>query len=241
MPPLFETTKMKSRRLALSLFAAQMLATLLLVGLGSSPAAAQADQQQTVNSALSTIERMSTSGGYAQDIQARMQRARAVLIVPSLYKGGFVFGGQYGNGVLLGHLPDGSWSYPAFYTIEGGSFGLQIGIESTSIVFLVMSDKALNAILSNQFKFGADTGITFLAVGAGFNASTTSNLGADIIAFSLTGLGLYGGLSLEGTILSPRESWNALYYGHDVASRGLVLDINARNPNADKLREFLTR
>jgi lipid-binding SYLF domain-containing protein len=212
---------------------------LSLALVGPSPAHAQVDQQQTVNSALSTIERLRNSEGFAKELQPRLQKARAVLIVPSLYKGGFVFGAQYGNGVLLGHLPDGTWSYPAFYTIEGGSFGLQIGMESASIVFLVMSDKALNAILSNQFKFGADTGVTFLAIGAGINASTTSNLGADIIAFSLTGIGLYGGLSLEGTILAPRETWNASYYGKDVASRALILDNATANPDADKLRDFL--
>ena len=217
-----------------SLFVAACLALLQVA-----PARAQVDQQQAVNSALSTIERMRTSDGFGKELQSRLGHARGILIVPSLYKGGFVFGGQYGNGVLLGHLDDGSWSYPAFYTMEGGSFGLQIGIETTSIVFLIMSDKALNAVLSNQFKFGADTGITFLAVGAGINASTTSNLGADIIAFSLTGLGLYGGISLEGTILAPRESWNALYYGKEVSSRSLILDSTTINPEADKLRDFL--
>jgi lipid-binding SYLF domain-containing protein len=162
-----------------------------------------------------------------------------VLIVPALYKGGFIFGGQYGNGVLLSRMPDGSWSYPAFYTMEGGSFGLQIGLESTAVLFMIMDDKGLEAMLNNQFKFGADTGITVLVVGGGMGASTTSNLGADIYAFSLTGVGLYGGLSLEGTVLSARESWNAAYYGQNVASRAIILDNSVSNPRADALRDFL--
>jgi len=194
-----------------------------------------------VNSALAMIERMKTSDAFKTELDKRLPQARAVLIIPSLYKGGFMFGGQYGNGVLLARRADGTWSYPAFYTMEGGSFGLQIGLESTSILFLVMSDNALNAVLNNQFKFGADTGITFLVVGAGAGAQTTSNLGADIMAFSLTGIGLYGGLSLEGTVLSPRESWNSAYYSRNVSSRGIVLDNDIVNPEANRLRDFLAR
>jgi adenosylcobyric acid synthase len=201
------------------------LALLVLVVAATAPgrpALAQQDQQQTVNAALATVERMKGDSNFQQGFQPKLNEARAVVIVPALYKGGFILGGQYGNGVLLARLPDNSWSFPAFYTLQGGSFGLQIGLESASILFLIMTDKGLNAILNNQFKFGADTGVTFLVVGAGLGASTTSNLGADIYAFSLSGVGLYGGLSLEGTVLSARESWNAAYYGSNVASRAIV-------------------
>ncbi|HMA52392.1 MAG TPA: lipid-binding SYLF domain-containing protein, partial [Magnetospirillaceae bacterium] len=200
---------------------------------------AQQDQQQTVNSALATIERMKNDIGFKDKFQPKLDQARAVLIVPALYKGGFIFGGQYGNGVLLGRMADGSWSNPAFYTLEGGSFGLQIGLESTAVLFIIMDDKALEAVLNNQFKFGADTGVTVLVVGAGIGAATTSNLGADIYAYSLTGVGLYGGLSLEGTVLSARESWNAAYYGQNVASRAIVLDNSASNEKAEALWDFL--
>ena len=203
------------------------------------PALAQQDQQQTVNSALTTIERMKNNNNFKEGFQPQLDKARAVLIVPALYKGGFIFGGQYGNGVLLVRTSDGGFSYPAFYTMEGGSFGLQIGLESTAVLFLIMNDKGLEAVLDNQFRFGADTGVTVLIVGAGMGASTTSNLGADIYAFSLTGVGLYGGLSLEGTVLSARESWNAAYYGQNVASRAIVLDNSVSNPKADALRDIL--
>ena len=215
-----------------------VLSVLLSLGLAL-PALAQQDQQQTVNSALTTLERMKGDANFKDAIQPKLDQARAVVIVPALYKGGFIFGGQYGNGVLLAKSPDGSWGYPAFYTMEGGSFGLQIGLESTAVLFIVMSDKGLQAVLNNQFKFGADTGITVLVVGAGVGASTTSNLGADIYAYSLTGIGLYGGLSLEGTVLSARESWNAAYYGSNVASRAIVLDNSVSNPKADSLRDVL--
>jgi lipid-binding SYLF domain-containing protein len=216
------------------------LVLVLMLALGAVPALAQQDQQQTVNSALSTLERMKGDANFREGFQPKLDQARAVVIVPALYKGGFIFGGQYGNGVLLARLEDGSWSYPAFYTMEGGSFGLQIGLESTAVMFIVMSDKGLHAVLNNQFKFGADTGVTVLVVGAGVGASTTSNLGADIYAYSLTGVGLYGGLSLEGTVLSPRETWNEIYYGTNaVSSRSIVLDNAVSNPKADALRDIL--
>ncbi|MDR3437579.1 lipid-binding SYLF domain-containing protein [Telmatospirillum sp.] len=205
------------------------------------PAMAQVDQQKTVNSAASTIERLKTDNNFQRSFLDDLHKSRALLIIPDLYKGGFILGGQYGNGILMVHQPDGSWSYPAFYTMEGGSLGLQIGLESSSIVFIINSDKALQAILANQFRFGADAGVTVLVVGAGMGASTTSNLGADITAVALSGVGLYGGLSLEGTALSPRESWNASYYGQNVSSRAIVLDNAMNNPQADRLRDILAR
>ena len=215
------------------------LILVLSLALAVVPALAQQDQQQTVNSALSTLERMKGDANFREGFQPKLDQARAVVIVPALYKGGFIFGGQYGNGVLLARMADGSWSYPAFYTMEGGSLGLQIGLESTAVLFIVMSDKGLHAVLDNQFKFGADTGVTVLVVGAGVGASTTSNLGADIYAYSLTGIGLYGGLSLEGTVLSARESWDAAYYGSNVSSRAIVLDNSVSNARADALRDML--
>ena len=107
------TIRAMQRILALLLL---LLAVPLLLLLAV-PARAQQDQQQTVNGALSTIERMKNDGNFQDGFQPKLNQARAVMVIPSLYKGGFIFGGQYGNGVLLARMPDGSWSYPAFYTM----------------------------------------------------------------------------------------------------------------------------
>ena len=214
---------------------------LLLVLAAPTVRADPIDEAQVVDAATTTVERMKTDTNFQQTFMPELAKARAVLIVPALYKGGFFFGGQYGNGVLLARKADGSWTYPAFYTIEGGSFGFQIGLESSAIILLVMSDAGLTAVLNNQFKIGADAGITVVAVGASVGAATTSNLGADILAYSLSGVGLYGGLSLEGSVLSPRESWDAAYYGHNLSSRAIVLDNAATNPQAEHLRDILAR
>jgi lipid-binding SYLF domain-containing protein len=218
--------------------ALRTLASALLI-LWAVPALAQQDQQQTVNQALSTIERMKTDQNFQKSFQPDLAKARGVLVVPSLYKGGFLLGAQYGNGVLLGRNADGSWGYPAFYTMTGASFGLQAGAEDVSILFLLMTDRGLQAVLNNQFKFGADLGVTFAVIGAGMGAGTTTDLGADIVAFSLGGIGLYGGVSLEGTMLAPRDAWNSAYYGQNVSSRAIVMDRVAANPHADRLRDFL--
>jgi lipid-binding SYLF domain-containing protein len=219
----------------------RILALMAVLLFPAAPALAQYDQQQVINHSSATLERIQTDGNFAKRFPNDLAKAKAILIVPNLYKGGFLLGGQYGNGVLLAKLADGSWSYPAFYTLSGGSFGLQLGLEDVSIVFLINTDKALHAVLANQFKFGGDMGVTFAVVGAGMGASAASNGSVDIIAISMSGVGLYGGLSLEGTMLSPRESWNANYYNQNVSSRALVLDNAASNPDADKLRDRLTR
>lgn len=225
---------MKMRVLAL---AAALVSALIL----ARPAFAQVEQQRVVTSAQTTLERMKNDANFQKDFQPRLSKAKGVLIIPSLFKGGFILGAQYGNGVLLARHADGSWSYPAFYTIAGGSIGLQIGAADNSILFMINSDKGLNAVLDSQFKFGADAGITFVVVGAGVGAATTANLDADIVAFALGGVGLYGGLSLEGTSVSPRESWNAAYYQGNVATRTIIQENRAGNRGADALREILAR
>ena len=225
----------------MKLFPLKLLALLAVLALPVTPALAQYDQQQVVNQSVSTVERIMTDANFQKSFPQDLARAKAILIVPNLYKGGFLLGGQYGNGVLLAKGADGAWSYPAFYSLSGGSLGLQVGIEDVAIVFLINNDKALQAVLNNQFKFGGDMGVTVAVIGAGMGASTTSNAGADILAISLSGVGLYGGLSLEGTVLSPRESWNSHYYGDNVSGRAIILDQAANNPEADRLRERLAR
>lgn len=215
-----------------------MVVLALLFGTAA-PAFAQADQASVVNHALSTIERMKTDYNFQTSFQEHLDQAKAVLIIPNLYKGGFLLGGQYGNGVLLAKGADGQWSYPAFYSITGGSLGLQIGLESSAILFMIQTEKGLNSVLSSQFKIGADAGLTVVVFGGGLNASTTPTWKADIVAFALSGVGLYGGLSLEGTTVSPRESWNRAYYGQSLTARAIVLENAASNPQADRLRDYL--
>ena len=101
--------------------------------------------------------------------QSRVAEAKAMFIVPSLVKGGFIFGAEGGSGVLMANN-NGMWSDPAFYTMGSASFGLQAGLEQTEVVMLIMSDRALQSVTRGQFKFGADAGLTVVSLSAGAGA-----------------------------------------------------------------------
>jgi lipid-binding SYLF domain-containing protein len=158
------------------------------------------------------------------------------MIVPNLVKGGFFIGGEGGTGILVGRGAD-SWSYPAFYTLAGASFGLQIGIETAEVVLMVMSDRALAALMEDEFKLGAKAGLTLLMLGSNAEAAVTSNVNVDIIAWARS-RGAYAGLTLEGSLIKPRESYNEAYYGKRIHPRD-ILRGEVQNPDADLLRRSL--
>jgi lipid-binding SYLF domain-containing protein len=164
-----------------------------------------------------------------------LQRAKAIMVVPRLYKGGFVVGGEGGTGVLLVKQADGSWSYPAFYGLGSGSLGLQIGFETAEVVFFVMSDKALHAWMENEVKLSANAGLTVIVVGSNTEAAATTNANVDVIAWAKS-KGAYAGLTLEGSLIRPRNAYNHAYYGKQVTPAQIVLDQAAQNQGADKLR-----
>jgi lipid-binding SYLF domain-containing protein len=211
----------------------------LLPWFASGHAQAQGDEQTLVDRATLALQDM-TNESLSEDPRKMLARARAVMICPRVFKAGFFFGGEGGACVLLARAANGTWSYPAFYGMGSGSFGLQIGIQDSQFVMMIMTEKGLRAILDSQFKFGADASLAIATIGAGVQGSTTGALGADIIAFSLT-RGLYGGISLEGSLMGQRSSWNQAYYGRALDSRQIVLDMQASNPGAEPLRDVLTR
>ena len=198
------------------------------------------DQTKVVAKAVNTIERLRADAKLRPEVDSRLARARAVLIVPDLVKGGFILGAEWGTGVLLVRGADGAWSPPAFYSVASGSLGLQAGVQDAETLFVIMSDAGLRAIMNNRFKAGADAGIAVAHVGAGAEASTTTNVGADIYAFNRA-VGLYGGASLEGSGILPRDSWNAAYYGGAPHPADIVLDRRLDNPQSIRLREILAR
>ncbi len=203
------------------------------------PAHAQGDEQTLVDRATLAVQEM-VNQSLSEDPRRALEHARAVMICPRVFKAGFILGGEGGACVLLARAGNGTWSYPAFYGMGSGSFGLQIGIQDAQFVMMIMTEKGLRAILDSQFKLGADASLAIATIGAGVQGSTTGALGADIVAFSQT-RGLYGGISLEGSLMGQRSGWNREYYGRELGSRSIVLDMQASNPGADPLREVLTR
>jgi lipid-binding SYLF domain-containing protein len=132
------------------------------------------------------------------------------------------------------------WSPPAFYGMGSGSLGLQIGAKVSEIVFIIRTEKGLNAILDHKFKFGAEAGVTMVAVGIGLEGASTTAGGADIVAFA-NSAGLFAGVSLEGSYLDADNDWNALYYGSGATTKAIVLDRRYTNPGAEPIRQYLAQ
>jgi lipid-binding SYLF domain-containing protein len=219
------------------LLAATALA--VLPWLAPRPAHAQGDEQTLVDRSTLAIQEM-VNQNLSDDPRRMLGRARAVMICPRVFKAGFFFGGEGGACVLLARAGNGTWSYPAFYGMGSGSFGFQFGIQDAQFVMMIMTDKGLRAILDSQFKLGADVSLAIATIGAGVQGATTGALGADIVAFSQT-RGLFGGVSVEGSLMGQKSEWNRAYYGREMGSRQIVMDMQAANPGADPLRDVLTR
>lgn len=201
------------------------------------PAEAATKPEELVELAALTIEKLLIDPNLSE-LRPYVEKSRGVLIIPQLVKGGFVVGGEGGSGVLLVKGSDGTWSAPAFYTLAAGSFGLQFGGQVSEVVFTIMNDGAVNAILDEQFKLGADASVAVGPLGKGVEASTTTHLRDDIYAFSRA-VGLFGGASLEGAAIVKRKGWNELYYAAGAHPREIVVERRFFNPHADRLRAAL--
>ena len=191
-------------------------------------AAAQGDQQVLVNQADTTLSNFMRDPEMKW-LQQNIGRAKAVLISPEIVKAGFIVGGSGGRGVLVAR-EGGKWVGPAFYTLATASIGFQAGVAASEMVTLVMTDKGMNSLLASSFKFGADASVAAGPVGAGAKSDVT----ADLIAFSRS-KGVYGGLNLDGTVVSTNNDWNKAYYGKAVLPPDIVIKASVSNKGADKL------
>jgi lipid-binding SYLF domain-containing protein len=195
---------------------------------------ANADTRSVLAHANATVTDLKVDpvfGGARQTIR----HARAVLIVPGLVKGGFIFGAEGGDGVLLARTRHG-WSDPAFYSLGSASFGLQIGLEQAQLVMFIMSDRALRGIEEGKVKLGAGAGLTVVTLGAGAEGATPANLSGDIIVWSKA-QGAYGGITVNGSVIAPETDTNAEFYGHPVSVPEILH--TSRNADAQGLRANL--
>jgi SH3 domain-containing YSC84-like protein 1 len=215
-------------------FQSRIAWTLTLLVLALSAPAARADEE-LVNDARETIMRF-TSDPNMDWFRDNAREAMGLLVVPRLWRGGFFFGGSGGSGVLLARDPQtGTWSYPAFYTIGAVSVGPQVGAEAAEVVLMIMTQRGLDSMLATSVKLGADVSIAAGPVGAGAKAATT-----DILAYSRS-KGFYGGATVEGAVIAARDSWNEAYYGRPVRPLDILLRREAKNAQADLLRQEVTR
>src|ERR1700682_4299941 len=208
---------------------AALLLAVVAVSLPS-VAFAQADQRKLVSTATLTLS------GFLNDpdmpwLRNNFGRAKAVLIAPSITKAGFIIGGSGGRALVLArNEKTGKWMGPAFYVLATASVGFQAGVSVSETVSLVMTEKGLNSLLSSSFKFGGDVSVAVGPIGAG----SQSNMVADFISFSRA-RGIYGGLSLDGTVASTADAWNRLYYGRAVSPPDILIRVSVHNKQANEL------
>ncbi len=202
----------------------------------TTPGAMASEQTELLDRASRTVEHMKSDPAFER-ARVMMKDAKAVLVIPSLVRGGFVFGAEGGTGVLMAKT-GAAWSEPAFYTMGSASFGLQAGLEQTEVVMLIMSDRALEALTRAEFKFGAGASLTLVDLSAGASANTAPNLSGDIIIWT-SGKGLYGGLTLNGSIVKARDEWNTAFYGKPAAVNDILAN-RVRAPGANPIRQQLS-
>ena len=162
---------------------------------------------------------------------AVLDNAEAIAVFPSTFKAGFIFGGHRGRGVISARSEGtNSWSVPAFLTLTGGSFGLQIGGQSVDVVLVIMNRRGLEKLLQSEFKIGGDASAVVGPLGRALEASTDILLQAEILSYSRT-RGLFAGVSLEGSTIRADRDANERFYGDPLSSKGVVLEGNAGPPH----------
>jgi SH3 domain-containing YSC84-like protein 1 len=222
----------KMKRFCLCLF---LLAPALVA---ARPAGALSEQEELIERSRLTFLKLIDHPDFPE-LKQYVHHSKAVLIVPSLIKGGFFIGGEGGSGVLVARTKEGGWSYPAFYTLGAGSLGIQFGGQVGEVVFTIMTENGLKAVLSNQMKLGVDASVAVGPIGKGLEASTTTNFRSDIYQFAKTE-GLFGGGAFEGALIYKRDDWNRGLYGRNVSPQAIVLRNEVSHPSAESLRQALS-
>jgi len=151
-----------------------------------------------------------------------LDKAECVAIIPGMSKGGIGVGGRYGKGVVMCRKGDKSWTAPSFLTVEGGSFGLQLGFEKVDLVMLIMNRHGMDALIGDKFTVGADAAAAAGPVGRNASADTDVKLNAEILTYSRA-KGLFGGLALNGAVVKQDHDDNHSFYGKDVDARQILM------------------
>jgi SH3 domain-containing YSC84-like protein 1 len=163
-----------------------------------------------------------------------LNKADCIIIFPSVKKAAFIVGGSYGRGLITCRKgPDfsGSWSAPAMFALEGGSFGFQIGAQATDFVLLVMNESGSRSVLSSKVKLGADASAVAGPVGRAASAETDIVLKAEILSYSRS-QGLFAGVSLEGSTVRSDDGANKKLYGKELSAKEIVREGKVAPPAA---------
>jgi lipid-binding SYLF domain-containing protein len=185
-------------------------------------------------------DRIANAGAVMQEIlgvpdnipRDLLDKARCVVVIPSVLKAAFIVGGDYGRGTMIcrtGKDFSGPWGAPAMYALEGGSIGFQIGGEATDFVLLIMNDRGANSLLHSKVKLGGDASIAAGPVGRTAAADTDAYLRSEILSYSRA-RGVFAGISLEGSTLRPDDKANRDLYGRPVTAAQIMRESEVEAP-----------
>ncbi|HVP55036.1 MAG TPA: lipid-binding SYLF domain-containing protein [Candidatus Eisenbacteria bacterium] len=163
-----------------------------------------------------------------------LNKADCVIVVPSMKKGAFIFGASYGRGVMVcrsGENFRGRWSAPAFFALEGGSFGLQIGGQATDYVLLVMNEKGAKSVMSSKVKLGGDASVAAGPVGRATSAETDIAMNAEMLSWSRS-KGVFAGIALAGSTIRSDDDANQNLYGKELNAKQIILQGEVNTPAA---------
>jgi lipid-binding SYLF domain-containing protein len=180
------------------------------------PAAYAASTKENLQSRIDAAKAVVDEVMKAQDKSIPLdvlRHATCVGVVPGLKKGALIWGGQYGQGVVTCRTGQG-WSAPVFIRMAGGSFGFQIGGQSTDLVLVAVNDRGLQDLLKSKFKIGGDASAAAGPVGRAGQASTDWKMGAELLSYSRN-KGIFAGIDLDGTSVSQNQEDTELYYGKE--------------------------
>jgi len=195
------------------------------------PNEGKAERDRLQNSGQVMKEILNIPDDIPQDL---MDKARCVVVMPSVLKAAFVVGGSYGRGTMVcrtGENFSGPWGAPAMYALEGGSVGFQIGGEATDFVFLIMNDRGANSLLHTKVKLGGDATIAAGPKGRTATADTDAYMRAEILSYSRA-RGVFAGISLAGSTLRPDGDANRNLYGSSVDAAKIIKEPHADAPAA---------
>ena len=185
------------------------------------------------NAGIVIDEILNVPDNISQDL---LDKARCVVVLPSVLKAAFIVGGSYGRGVMVcrtGEHFRGPWGAPAMYALEGGSVGLQIGGQATDFVILVMNDRGASSLLKSKVKLGADAAVAAGPKGRDAAANTDAYLRAEMLSYSRS-RGVFAGVSLEGSTLRPDNDANRKLYGKDASAAEIITESKVEAPEAGR-------
>src|SRR5262245_30739090 len=165
-------------------------------------------EQIVLNATSVLAQTMTLQSGIPQNLMAG---AQGIVIIPNMIRGAFVFGAQYGRGVLLVRSPQGGWQAPRMVTMAGGSFGYQIGVQATDLVLVFRTPQSVANLLSGTLKIGVDASAAAGPIGRQTSAATDLQLGAEILSYSRA-RGIFAGVSIDGSVISLDPAADAIYY-----------------------------